>query len=139
MPPWTWEKQAILFVVSLHLFIVFGLTVLINPAEGIRMHKEKVYQGKWCKQAGGRIEVLLRDKTRVDCLTSQYAIEFDFGSKWAEAVGQALYYAARTGKEPGIVLILEKERDRKFWERLNAVVAHYDLAIKIWIMKPEDL
>lgn len=139
MPPWTWEKQVILLFVALPLFIVSGLTALINPAEGGRMHKEKVYQGKWCERAGGEVEVLLRDKTRVDCLTRQYAIEFDFGSKWAEAVGQALYYAARTGKEPGIVLILEKEKDRKFWVRLNAVIDHYGLNIKIWIMKPEDL
>jgi len=29
----------------------------------------------------------LPDKTRIDCLTTTHAVEHDFGSKWAEAIG----------------------------------------------------
>jgi len=68
----------------------------------------KPYQEKWCTEHGGQVEVVLPDRTRCDCLTETHAIEFDFGKKWAEAIGQALYYAIQTGKKPGIVLILEK-------------------------------
>ena len=39
-----------------------------------------------------------------------YAVEFDFAEKWAEAVGQALYYALKTGKKPAVVLIMEDPR-----------------------------
>jgi len=55
------------------------------------------------------VEVVLPDKTRCDCLTETHAIEFDFGSKWAEAIGQALYYAIHANKRAGIVLVLEKK------------------------------
>lgn len=128
------------FPLALWRIIAFlALIFLVNPAEGGRLHKEKVYQGKWCAQVGGKIEETLKDKTRVDCLTEQYAIEFDFGSKWAEAIGQALYYSIQTGKKPGIVLILEKKKDKKFLDRLNTVITHYNLQIRIWVMKPEDL
>ena len=77
------------------------------------------------------------NKTRVDCLTKDYAIEFDFGSKWAESIGQALYYSIQTGKKPGIVLILEKESDIKYWVRLNTVIEHSDLNIKTLTMAPK--
>lgn len=53
----------------------------------------------------GAVEFILEDRSRVDCLTGTHAIEYDFSGKWAESLGQALHYAASTGKEPGIVLI----------------------------------
>jgi hypothetical protein len=86
----------------------------------------------WCDEAGGTLEYQLKDRTRVDCLTSQYAIEFDFGSKWAEALGQALHYSLMKGKMPGIVLILENEKDKKYWGRLNKVIQRYGLKIQVW-------
>lgn len=102
-------------------------------------YKESVYQKAWCIRHGGQIEVVLPDKTRADCITEAHAIEFDFGRKWAEAIGQALYYSIQTGKQPGIVLILEKESDYKYWIRLNTVIDHFALKVKTWQMKPEDL
>ncbi len=66
-------------------------------------------------------------------------MKFDFGSKWAESIGQALYYSIQTGKKPGIVLILEKESDYKYWIQLNTVIEHSDLNIRTWIMAPKDL
>lgn len=107
--------------------------------EPVRLHKEAEYQNAWCQRAGGLTEVVQADKTRVDCLTEDYAIEFDFGSKWAESIGQSLYYAIQTGRKPGIVLILEKESDTKYWIRLHTVLEHSGLNIKTWTMAPEDL
>ena len=51
-------------------------------------HPEKWYQERWCNENGGKVEVVLADRTRCDCLTSTNAVEFDFGPKWAEAIGQ---------------------------------------------------
>lgn len=79
-----------------------------------------------------KVEVALPDKTRCDCLTDSHAIEFDFGSKWAEAIGQALYYAIQTGKKAGIVLILEDQKDLNYWIRLNTVIDHFSLPIDTW-------
>ena len=47
-------------------------------------------------------EYELTDKTRIDCLTDEYAID----NKWAELIGQALHYSIQSGKKPKVVLIL---------------------------------
>lgn len=95
-------------------------------------HHEKYYQERWCNEQGGQIEVVLADGTRCDCLTKDYAVEFDFGPKWAEAIGQSLYYSIQTGKTPGIGLILESQNDYKYWIRLNTIIDHFKLPIKTW-------
>jgi hypothetical protein len=94
-----------------------------------REHPEKWYQERWCREQGGQIEVVLPDKTRCDCVTVTHAIEFDFGSGWAEAIGQSAYYSLRTEKRAGIVLILETMKDRKYWIRLNVTIEYFDLPI----------
>lgn len=100
---------------------------------------EKYYQQQWCLKNKGQIEVALPDKTRVDCLTSTHAVEFDFGRKWAESLGQALYYSLQTGKRAGIVLILEAPTDRKYFIRLNSTISHFQLPIDTWEVQVVDL
>ena len=92
---------------------------------------EKDHQIKYC---GGIIEHYLPDKTRVDCLTESHAIEYDYGRKWAEAIGQSLHYAAMTGKEAGIVIIYKGEKDDRYITRMNKVISRYSLPIKVWIV-----
>ena len=119
-------------VVVFTLFFAFSAAC---PAAA-RM-KESVYQVAWCASHGGLTEVVLEDRTRVDCVTSVHAVEVDFAPKWAEAIGQALYYAMRTGRTPGILLIMESERDARFLERLMAVTG--SLGIEVWTITPEDV
>ena len=97
-----------------------------------REHPEKWYQEKWCEDHKGKVEVVMPDGTRCDCLTDTHAIEFDFGNNWAEAIGQSSYYALQTKKKPGIVLILETVKDRKYWIRLNSTIEHFGLPIDTW-------
>lgn len=118
------------------IFILFIL-LLAATAYATRQHPEKYYQKQWCKEQNGRNEVILPDSTRCDCLTGTLAVEFDFGDKWAEAIGQALYYSLQTGKKAGVVLILEDKNDYKYWIRLNSTIDHFDLPIDAWIMRPE--
>ena len=73
---------------------------------------ERWYQERWCARHGGRVEVKMPDNTRCDCLTRDYAIEFDFASKRFEGIGQAIHYAELTGKKAGLVLICKKPSDR---------------------------
>lgn len=96
------------------------------------LYPEKYYQNEWCAKACGRTEVRLDDSTRVDCVTTEYAIEFDFAQKWAESVGQSLYYAEKTGLKPGIVLIMEKDTDYKYYKRVKVLADKYN--IKLWCM-----
>lgn len=117
--------------------LIFFLHSPISFAANIH-HKEKEYQNVWCAQHNGIPEYRLDDNARIDCLTKDYAIEFDFAYKWAEAVGQALYYAVKTNKKPAIVIIIEKEkRDQKNLKRLEILTEKYN--IKLWTMTPSDL
>lgn len=91
--------------------------------------KERDYQKEFC--INGIIEYVLEDKTRVDCLTDEFAIELDFAKKWAECCGQALYYSLKTNRKPACALIIGKNDDR-FLKRLEIVANAY--AIKIFII-----
>jgi len=115
-------------------FIIIILWIcLCLPAEAKRLHPEKYYQNIWCSDKGGQQEVVMPNGSRADCITKDYAIEFDFADKHHEAIGQALDYGLQTGKQAGIVLILENyEIDRKFLERLMPIAEKFN--IKIWTM-----
>lgn len=101
------------------------LILLCSPV----LAKEADYQKANCK---GKIEFVLPDKTRIDCLTDEYAIEYDFGHKWAEAIGQSLHYARLTRKKAGIVLIV---KDMKYYHRLMDNIRFYNLPIEVWIVE----
>ena len=92
---------------------------------------EMYYENEWCTPDFGRKEVILWDMTRVDCMTKDYAIEFDFAKKWAEAIGQSLYYSKLTGKSPAIVLILTSPTDYRYVKRIERL----DNGIKVFLIK----
>ena len=108
-------------------YFVFLLTFIVTPvfagtfdygytSTGFKYvkhkHSESSYQHAWCSMHNGIEEYENKDKTRVDCLTSTHAIEFDFANKWAEGIGQALHYQRMTGKRAKVVLILEKPKQQ---------------------------
>lgn len=96
-------------------------------------HNESSYQHAYCQADNGIEEYELSNKTRVDCLTNDYAIEFDFANKKYEAVGQALYYAIMTGKQPKIVLILDKKNAKqqlKYYYRIKRIGEVYNIAVE---------
>jgi len=115
------------------VFMIAMLLFLVSQALAAHVETERYYQVAWCAEHGGTLEYVLSDRARVDCLTEEYAIEFDFASKWAEAIGQALYYALMTGKKPGVVLIMEKPSDKRQLKRLEAVAKWNN--IKVWIVE----
>lgn len=99
---------------------------------------EKDYQTGWCGLNNGKTEVVLPDKTRVDCVTKTHAVEFDFAKKWGESIGQSLYYASILNKAPGIVLIIQNpEKDLRYLKRLETVAQKY--GITVWTLTPEFL
>jgi len=117
-----------------NIFLIFTIFFLLCTNSFAR--SERSYQKEWCPILNGKIEVVMPDRTRCDCLTEDYAIEFDFGKKWYEAIGQSLHYAVLTGKKPGIALIVEKEKDLKRWESLKRVIEYFKLDIKTWKIEP---
>ena len=111
---------------KLLLLIAIALTL-----QAKHLNKESYYQNLFCEKMGGEKEVILNDRTRVDCLTDDYAIEVEFPEKWAESIGQSLYYGLKTKRQAGVYLIIESESDNKYLDRLNRVADKY--FIKVWI------
>ncbi len=100
------------------LIIVFILASQISYAK--HLYKEADYQNYWCKYNNGITEYKNPDYTRVDCLTKNHAVEFDFANKWAESIGQALHYQYYTGKRAKVVLILENpSKEMCYYERVK--------------------
>jgi hypothetical protein len=95
---------------------------------------ERDYQKIFCKNLNGKIEYRLIDRSRIDCLTSEYAIEIDYGKKWAEAIGQSLYYSYMTNRKAGIGIIvdLKSKSDSRYLKRLYEVTKK--LNIKVFII-----
>ena len=109
-------------------FLVF--VILVNGCSSTKKHHEKHYQTLLCNELDGVMEQSLLDRTRVDCLTDEYAIEVDFARKWAEAVGQSLYYAEMTGKKPAIGFIVrDNKKDKRHLKRLEVLAKKYQIKI----------
>lgn len=98
---------------------------------------EKEYQQWWCRKHNGEMEYRLKDGTRVDCLTGEYAVEVEYAHKWAEAIGQSLYYARETGRKPAVLMIVRNHGDERFLKRLRAVAK--EQGIRVWTVRPKEV
>lgn len=116
------------------ILLCTALVLLCTSAYAKRAHYEKEYQDLWCSERGGMTEVVLFDKARVDCLLveERIAVEVDFADKWAEGIGQALYYGIITGARPYVLLISENgDADNKYISRLAVVAAKHNIGWEI--------
>ena len=91
-------------------------------------YPEKAYQHAWCSTQGGIEEFKNKDYTRIDCLTKTHAVEFDFAHKWAESIGQALYYGLMSGKRAKVVLILENPQKQMMLKSVS-VKLHLEVVL----------
>lgn len=125
------EHKAITGLAMLLLAAMTAWGAMTNGAE-VGGRNEGRWVARWCSERVGSQEFVLPDHTRVDCLTDRYAIEFDFADKWAEAIGQALYYGAATQRQPGVVLIVQGQGECRHVNRLRTVVTAHRLPIQLW-------
>lgn len=109
-------------------FWVFVFIFLGGPALAL---SEGDYVKRHCT---GQIEFQLWDGTRVDCLLEEEAQEYDWGRKYHEAIGQALWYAMNTGRQAVIVLIVESNSDARGVMRARRIIAHYGLPIRMEVI-----
>ncbi len=120
--------------------LILFIFIFIIPIKVIakRLHHEVEYQKYWCNKHNGILEYELDDKTRVDCLTENLAVEVDFANKWAECIGQALYYGIKTNKQPTCLLIIENMgNDFKYLKRLKCTATYNN--IKTLTITPNQL
>ena len=130
------QKRQILLITVL----AAGVMTIANNVLGARLHTERHYQDITCP-APGLTEFPVRTSDgaiagRVDCLTEHYAIEHDFADKWAEGIGQALFYSAMTGKKAGLVLIAESAADCKYVSKALETIEQHKLWLTVWVVGP---
>lgn len=112
--------------------ILLFLGILFITISSFSQQKERYYQEKFAKIVNGEMEVVLKDKTRVDIVTNDYAIEVDFAHKWAEAIGQSLYYAKELNKKPGILLVWSGDNEIRYLNRLMEVAVEHGIKVWVW-------
>jgi len=114
---------------------LLSLLILFLSSASYAIENEAFYSDKFCKEMSGKSEHVLKDLSRVDCLTDTHAFEFDWadGMKVYEAIGQSLYYASETGKEPGIYLLIRKKNSEKHIRKVKRVIETFELPIKLVI------
>ena len=132
--------KTVIIIISILILIGTAFTIGVycstypfanNEMEEKDKYRESDYVKNYCK---GEIEYVLPDRTRVDCLTEEYAIEFEWAKKWAESVGQSLYYAKMTNKRPAVAIIIKSPKDKKYIERIKKT----DSNITIFEIKSKD-
>ena len=108
------------------------LLITISISVGA-IENEDYYNRQFCTQESGQAEYRLPDRSRVDCLTDTHAYEADWadGLKVYESIGQSLYYAAETGKKPGILLLVRKKNSDKHIRKVKRVIENWSLPIKL--------
>lgn len=130
------EMMGVLFLLRLqrNLLVLFVLVLLVAVTSQA-FAGEREYQLSFCDRIHGQAEVVLSDRSRVDCLGETHAIEVDFAPKWAEAIGQSLHYSALTGKAPGVALILTNTQDNIHMKRLFNIIRVWRLPIQVWVIR----
>lgn len=76
-------------------------------------------------------EVRLSDGCRVDLLSDTEAIEVDWAKKWAESIGQSLYYAIATERSAGIILLTRTATDSRYVDRCRMVCDEVHIALYV--------
>jgi hypothetical protein len=93
------------------------------------------YQTKWCTENGGTVNYVHEDDTsKVACIKGRYIVDVDHVGNWKEALGQALYFSAITGRKPGVALIVPNStEDANNFKNLKLVAGKFN--IKVWEIK----
>lgn len=138
--------QLKLFRCSYILILSITYAIVLPPAfAGERLQPEKVYQGEWCGVYAdliykGVAPKTLADGTHPDCVSLGYAIEVDFADKaWKEGIGQAANYAIELQLRPGVLMIVESEKDCADVMRTHKVAGRTSVdgnSIKVWETGP---
>lgn len=112
------------------------LSTLVQNDDSEKVNFETYWQDVIHRETGGKKEYILDDKTRVDILLSEYACEIDWQSKWAEGVGQSIYYAVKTNRKPLVILLARKDGWEKYRNRVEICGIDcwvYDVRIRSWV------
>lgn len=94
-------------------------------------------QQEWCLEQNGKVNVVLSDRTICSCLTETHAVVFASEDNWLESIGKSLYSAVLMETQPGIVLFMEQEEENLHIQKVNDIIARFDLPITTWLLEIE--
>ena len=124
---------------KLLLTLLLGVLLIQSGValDGLKYPTETQAVQALARKYSAKVEYQLWDKTRVDLLNPYYAIEADWSHKWAEGIGQALYYSSVTGRKPAVLLLVkDMEKERRYIYRCQTVCNKYDIKLYIEKVKP---
>ncbi len=99
---------------------------------------ERWWQDVIQEEIGGQKEFRLDDGTRVDLLFPHQACEIDWATKWAEGIGQSIYYGLKTDRDPLVILLAKKDGWEKYRDRVEFCGVEcwvFDTRIQGWVDK----
>lgn len=118
-----------------NILLIF-LPLLTNAQVSSRYEKDYVRHIQTL--IGGQREVSV-NSGRIDLVSGDTAFEVEWASNWKESIGQSLWYALQSNKKPGIILILRKKKDYKYFIQLNTALEYAGLQDKIKVyIYPQD-
>jgi len=127
---WNPTGRGFRYAMGMTLFVFYVASLVLGRE--LPSHNESYYVEKIAEKNDWEQEVVLWDGTRVDLVSDTRAWEVDWPVKWAEAIGQALYYVEVTVKEPGIILLVrDMDRERRYVYRCAVVCAKYDIRLLV--------
>lgn len=110
------------------------------PAIGGDRELEIDAQRKFC--AGMPINQALPNRSEVDCVLEDVAIEVDFSDHWAAAIGQSLQYGAMMGRRPGIILVCRTRTPASTCLRhklkLEETMSYWNIGMMVWLCHATD-
>ena len=123
---------------------LLALAILMVTAGATQAANSKPFQERYCR--GMVQEKYVPFGGRADCISDEYAIEVEWVKDWYQAVGQSLYYAAATGRKPGIILLCPyaasnaygEGKCRSFVYRLAEALTLVKAKVMVWECFPED-
>ncbi|MBW8639169.1 hypothetical protein K1W69_18380 [Hoeflea sp. WL0058] len=120
--------------------LILVAAVLLTFAVQVSAKTEHEYQSTLCTDFE-RSVFIQKSGTQADCVSPELAIEIDFSGKWAEAIGQAMHYAAELKRKIGIILICKPVTSREVCTKhsYNAeeTLVYWGLSADMWLC-PHD-
>ena len=110
-------------------FLILLMLFFVTQSYG----SESKISDYWCTSVNGVSQFTTKDRTYVDCLTNEFAVEAEYDYNWKEAIGQSLHYAETTNRQAAILFIKRKETKKDYLSELNRVITKFELPIKVFI------